>query len=76
MFIMGQGLSSTKVEFNIIAYIRQYLTCNKISVVERRVVSQLALAHETQQLSSGCVVRLYTSTMQQETGNSGNSTLR
>jgi len=44
--------------------------------VERRVVSQLALAHETQQLSSGCVVRLYTSTMQQETGTSGNNTLR
>jgi len=28
--------------------------------VERMVVSQLALAHETDQLSPGCVVRLYT----------------
>jgi len=43
--------------------------------VERRVVSQLALAHETDQLSGGCVVRLYTSTIQQE-GNKENNTLR
>jgi len=28
--------------------------------VERRVVSQLALAHETDQLSTGCLVRMYT----------------
>jgi len=31
--------------------------------VERRVVSQLALAHETDQLGSGSLVRLYTSTL-------------
>ena len=32
--------------------------------VERMVVSQLALAHETDQLSLGCVVRLYTASCQ------------
>ena len=42
---------------------------------ERRVVSQLALAHETDQLSGGCVVRLYTSAIQQE-GKRENNTLR
>ena len=34
--------------------------------VERRVVSQLALAHETDQLGSGSLVRLYTSTLHSE----------
>ena len=43
--------------------------------VERRVVSQLALAHENDQLSGGFVVRPYTSTIQQE-GNKENNTLR
>merc|ERR1712179_829779 len=43
--------------------------------VERRVASQLALAQETDQLSGDCVVRLYTSTIQQE-GNRENNILR
>ena len=39
-----------------------------IFLVERQVVSQLALAHETEQLSRDCVVRLYTDTSHKETG--------
>ena len=42
--------------------------------VERRVVTQLALADESDQLAGGCVVRLYTSTIQQE-GNKENNIL-
>ena len=40
------------------------------------VVSQLALAHETDQLVQGCTVKLYTRTVSEETEQHGEPKLR
>ena len=40
------------------------------------VVSQLALAHETDQLEQGCTVKLYTRTASEETEQHGEPKLR
>ena len=40
------------------------------------VVSQLALAHETEQLDQGCTVKLYTRTASEEAEQDGEARLR
>ena len=65
----------SRIIFKLTGYKLYYGARSIKHEVERRVVTQLALADESDQLAGGCVVRLYTSTIQQE-GNKESNTLR
>ena len=58
------------------AYVKVSATIFCNIQVERMVVSQLALAHETEQLDQGCTVKLYTMTSSEEAEQHGEARLR